>query len=86
MQFLYLLERIRTLRADLFFSAVTYLGDEAAFLCAVLVIFWCVDKTAGGNSENPPVPAGMQASPGEGFGARTPTVISNRSQFLISHF
>ena len=44
------------------------------------------DKTAGGNSENPPVPAGMQASPGEGFGARTPTVISNRSQFLISHF
>lgn len=47
MQFLYLLERIRTLPADLFFSAVTYLGDEAAFLCAVLVIFWCVDKTAG---------------------------------------
>ncbi len=47
MQLLYLLESIRTLPADLFFSAVTYLGDEIAFIAAVLIVFWCVDKTAG---------------------------------------
>lgn len=47
MQFLYFLERLRTLPGDVFFSAVTYLGDEIAFIAAVLIVFWCVDKTAG---------------------------------------
>ena len=47
MELLYLLERIRTPLGDAFFSAVTYLGDEAAFIAAVLVMFWCIDKRAG---------------------------------------
>ncbi len=47
MQLLYWLESVRTPFFDAFFSAVTYLGDEAAFICAVLVLFWCIDKRTG---------------------------------------
>lgn len=47
MELLYLLERIRTPLGDAFFSAITYLGDEAAFIAAVLVMFWCIDKRSG---------------------------------------
>ena len=47
MQLLYWLEGVRTPVADAFFSAVTMLGEEAAFIAAVLIVFWCADKTAG---------------------------------------
>ena len=47
LELLYLLEGIRTPLLDAFFSAVTYLGDEAAFIVVVLVLFWCVDKRVG---------------------------------------
>jgi len=47
LQFLYFLEHLRFPAADVFFSAVTYLGDEIAFIAAVLILFWCVDKTVG---------------------------------------
>lgn len=47
MQFLYFLENLRFPAADIFFSAVTYLGDEIAFIAAVLIFFWCIDKTVG---------------------------------------
>ena len=29
------------------FSAVTYLGDELAFMALALLLFWCVDKRTG---------------------------------------
>ena len=44
---LYMLEGIRNPLLDAFFSAITYLGDEAAFIVMVLILFWCVDKTTG---------------------------------------
>ena len=47
MELLYLFEKIRTPILDAFFSAVTLLGDEAAFIVMILVLFWCVDKRAG---------------------------------------
>ncbi len=47
MNFLYLLENIRNPVLDGFFSAVTYLGDEIAFMAAALVVFWCVNKYMG---------------------------------------
>lgn len=47
MEFLYLLERIRTPLGDHLFSAVTYLGSEIAFMVLAVVLFWCVSKTQG---------------------------------------
>ena len=47
MEFLYILERIRNPILDAFFSLVTLLGDEAAFIVMILVLFWCVDKRTG---------------------------------------
>ena len=47
MQFLYLLESIRNPVLDAFFSAITYLGDEIAFLVLASVIYWCVNKSHG---------------------------------------
>lgn len=47
MEFLYLLERIRTPLGDSLFSAVTYLGSEIAFMVLAVVLFWCVSKTQG---------------------------------------
>ena len=44
MEFLYLLEKIRMPVLNECMLAVTYLGDEIAFLAAALVLFWCVDK------------------------------------------
>lgn len=44
MEFLYLLENIRIPVLNEFFLAITYLGDEIAFLAIALVLFWCVDK------------------------------------------
>lgn len=47
MQFLYLLESIRNPVLDAFFSVITYLGDEIAFLVLAIIIYWCVGKKQG---------------------------------------
>lgn len=47
MDFLYFLERIRMPGLNEFMLAVTYFGDEIAFLVIALVLFWCVDKRQG---------------------------------------
>lgn len=47
MKFLYILEAIRHPVLDAVVSVVTYLGDEAFFLLAALLMFWCVDKKRG---------------------------------------
>jgi len=47
MAVLHFLENIRTPILDMFFSAVTYLGDEIVFLFLVLFCFWCIDKRLG---------------------------------------
>ena len=47
MEFLRLLESARLPALDAFFSAVTYLGDELAFMALALLLFWCVDKRTG---------------------------------------
>lgn len=47
MEFLYLLESIRMPGLNEFMLAITYLGDEIAFLVVALILFWCVDKRQG---------------------------------------
>ena len=47
MNFLYLLENIRVPILNEFMLAITYLGDEIAFLVVALVLFWCCDKRTG---------------------------------------
>lgn len=47
MEFLYLLEKIRMPGLNEFMLAITYLGDEIAFLAVALMVFWCVDKRVG---------------------------------------
>lgn len=47
MEFLYMLERIRTAGLNEFMLAVTTFGEETAFLVAALILFWCVDKRKG---------------------------------------
>lgn len=47
MSFLRLLEGIRLPALDSFFGAVTYLGDEIAFMVVAFVLFWCIDKRTG---------------------------------------
>ena len=47
MKFLYCLENLRVPFLNEFMLAVTYLGDEIAFLVIALVFFWCVDKRLG---------------------------------------
>lgn len=47
MDFLRILEDIRIPVLNEFMLAVTYLGDEIAFLVIALVMFWCVDKRKG---------------------------------------
>jgi acyl-phosphate glycerol 3-phosphate acyltransferase len=47
LELLYVFEKIRNPILDAFFSAVTLLGDEAAFIVMILVLFWCIDKRAG---------------------------------------
>ena len=44
MEFLYFLEGLRVPILDSFMLAITYFGDEIAFLVTALIIFWCVDK------------------------------------------
>ena len=47
MDFLRVLEGIRIPVLNEFMLAITYLGDEIAFLVAALIVFWCVDKRKG---------------------------------------
>lgn len=44
MEFLHLLENFRIPVLNEFMLAITYLGDEIAFLVVALIMFWCVDK------------------------------------------
>ena len=44
MEFLYILEGLRTPLGDAFFSAITHLGEETLFIVFGLLLFWCVDK------------------------------------------
>lgn len=47
MEFLYLLEGLRTPFFDAFFQFFTLFGEETLFLVAALIVFWCVDKRCG---------------------------------------
>ena len=47
MDFLRVLEGIRTPVLDTFFSGITYFGEETLFLVVGLILFWCVNKGAG---------------------------------------
>ncbi|MBO5374439.1 MAG: phosphatase PAP2 family protein [Clostridia bacterium] len=47
MGFLKFLEGIRNPFFDFIFSAITYLGDETAFMAVAILIFWCVSKKDG---------------------------------------
>ncbi len=47
MDFLRILENIRIPVINEFMLAITYLGDEIAFLAVALIMFWCVDKRKG---------------------------------------
>lgn len=47
MEFLHLLEGLRTPILNEFFLAITELGSETAFLVLALIFFWCVDKRRG---------------------------------------
>lgn len=47
MNFLYWLEDLRIPVVNEFMLAITYLGDEIAFLVLALILMWCVDKRTG---------------------------------------
>lgn len=47
MEFLYLLEDIRTPAVSAFMSLITYCGDEIFFMALAITIFWCVNKRDG---------------------------------------
>lgn len=47
MNFLYLLEAIRSPVMNKMMLLVTRLGEETAFLVVALIVFWCVDKRKG---------------------------------------
>jgi len=47
MNFLYWLADLRTAAGDAFFMTVTNLGDEAAAIAILMIVFWCINKKAG---------------------------------------
>lgn len=47
MEFLYLLENIRTPVISEIMSLITYCGDEIFFMALAITIFWCVNKREG---------------------------------------
>ncbi len=47
MEFLYLLESIRCGVLDTFFSLITILGEETAFMLVGMTVFWCIGKYEG---------------------------------------
>ncbi|MBQ9458469.1 MAG: phosphatase PAP2 family protein [Oscillospiraceae bacterium] len=47
MEFLRLLEGIRTPALSAFMAAITYVGDETVFMVIAITLFWCVSKRQG---------------------------------------
>lgn len=47
MEFLYLLEGVRTPFLDTVFSLITHLGSEIVFMALAVVMYWCVNKSQG---------------------------------------
>ncbi|MBR3803940.1 MAG: phosphatase PAP2 family protein [Clostridia bacterium] len=47
MSFLYFLESIRNPVCDAFFSLITLLGEETAFMAIGIIVFWCFSKFQG---------------------------------------
>ena len=47
MEFLQLLEGIRTPLFDIIFQWITYFGEEILFMIIALGMFWCIDKKTG---------------------------------------
>lgn len=47
MEFLHLLEGIRTPIVTAFMSLITYCGDEIFFMALAITVFWCVSKRDG---------------------------------------
>ena len=47
MEFLYVLEKLRTPLLDKLMLAITELGTEIAFLAVAIILFWCVNKRYG---------------------------------------
>lgn len=47
MEFLRLLEGLRTPAGDAIFSVITLLGEETIFIAAGLFFFWCMNKKHG---------------------------------------
>ena len=47
MSFLYFLESIRNPVCDVFFSAITLLGEETVFMAVGMIMFWCISKYQG---------------------------------------
>ena len=47
MEFLYLLEDIRTPVISVFMSLITYFGDETFFMVLAITVFWCINKRDG---------------------------------------
>lgn len=47
MEFLYLLESLRSPFLDTFFGLLTYLGDEIIFIAIAITVYWCLDKAWG---------------------------------------
>ena len=47
MEFLYFLEGLRNPVCDAFFSLITMLGEETAFMAVAIIVFWCFSKSQG---------------------------------------
>lgn len=47
MEFLRVLEGMRTPAVSAFMAAITYLGDETVFMLLAITMFWCVSKRQG---------------------------------------
>lgn len=47
MEFLYLLEDIRTPVISAFMALITYFGDEIFFMILAITVFWCINKRDG---------------------------------------
>ena len=47
MEFLYFLEGLRNPVCDAFFSVITLLGEETAFMAVAIIVFWCFSKFQG---------------------------------------
>ena len=53
MGFLRLLESVRIPALNVFFSGITYCGDEIAFMVVAFALFWCVNKRTAASAARP---------------------------------